>query len=58
MVPKLRQEDIASVFRFVTSQIPGVKINVHSDGSSVNLDMLSDTHVALIYSLVLDKAHE
>lgn len=58
-VPGLQQDDIYAVFRFVTSQInEEVKINTHGNGSSTNLDKLSDTAIAKIYSFVRTKANE
>jgi hypothetical protein len=58
IVPGFRHVDLVEVFRFITSQIPGVKINTHSDGSSVNLDRLTDEQVLTIYTYVVAKADE
>ncbi len=59
VVGELGQDDIDAAFRFVTSQLSDeIKISRHSNGSSINLDKLSDSSTAKIYSFVRAKTNE
>ena len=54
-VSELEHDDVVEVYQFVVSNVGQDKINVHGNGSSVNLDNMSDAVVELIYNLVYEK---
>lgn len=48
-VPDLSIEARTKVLQFIQKLVPGAKINIHADGSSVNLDKLDDVQIWAIY---------
>jgi mono/diheme cytochrome c family protein len=48
-VPDLSHDAMVKVLQFIQKLVPGAKVNIHADGSSVNLDKLDDVQIWAIY---------
>jgi hypothetical protein len=54
-ISDLAHDDVVEIYQFVVLNADEEKINVHGNGSSINLDNMSDAVVELIYNLVWEK---
>jgi hypothetical protein len=56
-VPEMTHANATAVFCFILLRLPAeISFSVHSNGSSINLDKLSDELIAQLYIFVLTKA--
>lgn len=51
-VDQLKYDDQKVLFKWIVIQIGLTRVDVHSDGSSINLDNLNDNIITLIYNKV------
>lgn len=54
----LTYDEVGSVYRFLSTQVPKDMFNVHGSGCSINLDKVSNNIIASVYNIVWDKQHE
>ena len=58
VIKQLTHDDTIIVFRTLVAQIDKDMVNVHGNGSSVNLDNVSDKSIQLLYNLVQLKLND